>query len=228
MAETARVIKVLLADDEEIYLEGLAKVLKDQEHIEIVSRCSNGREAVQKARETSPDVALIGTNILDGNSAETTRDINQSSPEVKVALFTDSKSEQELFSAIEPGVTGYLQKGMKIGDLVKSIELIGNGEVVVSPPLGGKLFGKFATMKGKETQERTGLTERETEIVRLLAEGSRNREIAEKLFITENTAKVHVKNILGKLQLRNRQQLVAFAVQQGLVNGVKRPEEDSI
>lgn len=217
MAETARVIKVLLADDKEIYLEGLARVLKDQEHIEIVSRCSNGRDAVQKARETSPDVALIGTNILDGNSAETTRNINQSSPGVKVALFTDSKNEQELFSAIESGVTGYLQKDIKVGDLVKSIELIGKGEVIVSPPLGGKLFGKFATMRGKEGEGQTGLTGRELEIVKLVAEGARNREIAEKLFITENTAKVHIKNILGKLQLRNRQQMVAFAVQHGLV-----------
>jgi len=225
MEETDQVIKVLLADDEEIYREGLAKVLKEQKHIEIVSQCSNGRDAVQKAKETEPDVALIDTNILDYDSVEATRHINESSPKVKVALLTDSKSEQELFSAIESGVTGYLLKDIKIDDLVKSIELIGKGEVVVSPPLGEKLVGKFASMKEKESEDQAGLTDREIEITRLLAKGATNKEIAETLFITENTTKVHVKNILEKLQLRNRQQLAAFAVQQGLITEIRDTEQ---
>ncbi|MFQ6114207.1 MAG: response regulator [bacterium] len=220
-----QVIKVLLADDKEIYREGLAKLLEGHEHIEVVSQCSNGEEAVKKAKETEPDVALIDASISDCNSMKAARNINESSPKVKVALITDSKSEQELFSAIESGVTGYLLKDMKVGDLVKSIELIGKGEVVVSPPLGEKLVGKFTSMKEKEAEGQAGLTEREIEIMRLLAKGATNKETAETLFITENTTKVHVKNILDKLQLRNRQQLVAYAVQQGLVTDIKAPEE---
>ncbi len=227
MGDTGQVIKVLLADDEEIYREGLARILKEQEHIEIVSQCSNGRDAVQEAKETEPDVALIDTNISNYDSGEAARQINKSSPKVKVALLTDSENEQELFSAIETGVTGYLLKDMKIGDLVKSIELIGKGEVVVSPPLGEKLVGKFASMKEKEAEAQAGLTDREIEIIKLMTKGATNKEIAETLFITENTTKVHVKNILEKLQLRNRQQLVAYAVQSGLVTDIRDTQETS-
>ncbi len=227
MGDTGQVIKVLLADDEEIYREGLARILKEQEHIEIVSQCSNGRDAVQEAKETEPDVALIDTNISNYDSGEAARQINKSSPKVKVALLTDSENEQELFSAIETGVTGYLLKDMKIGDLVKSIELIGKGEVVVSPPLGEKLVGKFASMKEKEAETQAGLTDREIEIIKLMTKGATNKEIAETLFITENTTKVHVKNILEKLQLRNRQQLVAYAVQSGLVTDIRDTQETS-
>jgi len=227
MRETEKVVRVLLADDREIYREGLAKVLREQEHIEIVSQCSNGWDAVQEAKETGPDVALIDTHISDCDSVEATRHIKESKPEVKVAVLTDSKSEQELFSAIESGVTGYLLKDMKVVDLVKSIELIGKGEVVVSPPLGEKLIGKFASMKEKEAEDQAGLTDREIEVIKLLAKGATNKEIAETLFVTENTTKVHVKNVLEKLQLRNRQQLAAFAVQHGLITEIRGTEQKS-
>lgn len=215
-----KAIKVLLADDKEIYREGLAKLLEGQGHLEIVSRCSSGQEAVEKARETQPDVALIDADISDFDSVKTAQHINGLSPRVNVAVLTDSKNEEDLFSAIEAGVTGYLLKDMKVGDLVKSLELVGKGEVVVSPPLGEKLVGKFTLMKGKEDGGPSGLTGREIEIIRLLTGGATNKEIAEVLFITENTTKVHVKNILEKLQLRNRQQVVAYAVQQGLVTEI--------
>jgi DNA-binding NarL/FixJ family response regulator len=170
---------------------------------------------------------LIDTTISDYDSVKATRHINASSPKVKVALLTDSKDEEELFSAIESGAMGYLLKDMRINDLVKSIELIGKGEVVVSPPLGEKLVGKFASMKEKEDEGQTGLTDREIEITRLLAKGATNKEIAETLFITENTTKVHVKNILERLQLRNRQQLAAFAMQHGLIAEIRDTEQKS-
>ena len=227
MGETEQVIKVLLADGKEISREGLAKLLEGQEHIEVISQCSNGGEAVKKTEELQPNVALIDTNISNCNSGEATRRISESSPKVKVALLTDSKSEQELFSAIESGITGYLQKDIKFDDLIKSIELIGKGEVVISPPLGEKLVGKFASMSKKETESQGGLTKREIEIMRLLTRGATNKEIAETLFITENTTKVHIKNILEKLQLRNRQQLVAFAVQHGLITEIRSTEQKS-
>ena len=143
-----------------------------------------------------------------------------------VAILTDSKNEQELFSAIESGATGYLQKDAKVDDLVNSIDLIGKGEVVVSPPLAKKLVGKFTSMRQKEAGKPNGLTDREVEIVRSLPKGLTNKEMAERLFVTENTVKVHIKNILEKLQLRNRQQLAAYAVQQGLVAEIADTEED--
>jgi len=218
-------IKVLLADDNEIFREGLAKLLEEQEHIEVVSRCSNGKQAIEKVKETKPDVVLIDNNISDCGSNEATQQIKKSSPEVRVAMLTDCENEEELFSAIESGATGYLLKDMKVDDLVKSVDLIAKGEVIVSPPLGEKLVGKFASMRQKEPESQAGLTQQELEIVKLLAKGATNKEIAEKLFITENTAKVHLRNILGKLGLRNRQQVAAYAVQQGLVTEITGGEE---
>ena len=217
--------KVLLADAKEIFREGLAKLLEEQEHIEVVSRCSNGKQAIDGTKETKPDVVLIDNNISDCGSKEATQEIKGLFPGVQVALLTDSENEQELFSAIELGATGYLLKDMKVDDLIKSVDLIGKGEVVVSPPLGEKLVGKFASMRQKEPERQTGLTQQELEIVKLLAKGATNKEIAETLFITENTAKVHLKNILGKLGLRNRQQVAAYAVQQGLVTEITGIEE---
>jgi len=213
-------IKVLLADEKEVFREGLARLLAEQEHIEVVSQCSNGKQAIEGVKATKPDVVLIDSNISDCGSNEAAREIKASFPEVQVVMLTDSENEQELFSAIESGATGYLLKDIKVDDLVKSVDLIERGEVIVSPPLGGKLFGKFTSMRQKEAERQTGLTQQELEVVKLLTKGATNKEIAETLFITENTAKVHLKNMLGKLGLRNRQQLTAYAVQQGLASEI--------
>jgi DNA-binding NarL/FixJ family response regulator len=214
-------LKVLLADHKEVFREGLARLLEEQEYIEVVSQCANGEQAIKDVKEIKTDVVLIDSNILDCGSNEATREIKKSSPQVRVAVLTDSENERELFSAIESGATGYLRKDTKVEDIVKSIDSIGKGEIVVSPPLAEKLVGKFASMRQKEAEEPTGLTGREVEMVKLLPKGLTNKEMAETLFVTENTVKIHVKNILGKLQLRNRQQLAAYAVQKGLVTEIK-------
>jgi len=218
-------VKVLLADDKEIFREGLARLLEEQEHIQVVSQCYNGKQAVEKVKETKPHVVLIGSNISQCSGNEAARQITQSVPGVKVALLTDSESEQELFLAIESGATGYLLKDIDVDDLVKSIDLIGKGELVVSSRLAEKLIGKFTSLRRKEAEGQAGLTGREVEIVKLLATGATNKEVAETLFISENTCKVHVKNILEKLGLRNRQQIAAYAVQEGLVTEISDTKE---
>jgi len=220
-------IKVLLADDKEIFREGLARLLDEYEQIEVVSRCSNGKQAIDKAEEAEPDVVLMDSNLLDCDSIGAIRQINGSSPKIKVAMLTDSKEEADLFSAMEAGATGYLAKDIKVVDLVKSIDLIVKGEVVVSPPLAGKLVRKVTSTKAKEAEPKEVPSGRETEILKLLAKGDTNKEIAEGLFIAENTAKVHIKNILEKLQLRNRQQAAAYAVQEGLVTEVRDIDKSS-
>lgn len=219
-------IKVLLVDEKEIFREGLARLLDEQEHIDVVSQCSNGNEAIEKVREAKPDIVLIDTDISECDGVKAIRQMNESSPEVKVAMLTDSKNEEDLFSSIDAGATGYLLKDMKVGDLIESIDLIRKGEVVVSPPLAEKLVDKFTEMKRSEAEVKDGLSDREQEILKLLAKGHTNKEIGDTLFITENTAKVHVKHILGKLQLRNRQQASVYAVQQGLMTEVKDVEEN--
>jgi DNA-binding NarL/FixJ family response regulator len=220
-------IKVLLGDNKEIFREGLARLLEEQGHIEVVSQCFNGKQAVEKVRETEPDVVLLDSSISDCNSNEATREIKDSSSQIKVAMLTDSENEQELFSAIESGATGYLLKDMKVVDLIQSIDLVSKGEVVISPPLAEKLVSKFTSLRADEAKNQTELSEREIEIVALLARGATNKDIAERLFITENTTKAHLKNIREKLQLRKRQQVVAHAIQQGLVTEIMNIEEKS-
>ena len=210
-------IKVLLADDKEVFREGLARLLLEQPVIEVVYQCDNSEQAIKKARETRPDVVLMNTVISEGNGIDAARQINGLSPNPKVAMLTDSRDEEDLFSAIEAGATGYLLKDMKVNDLVNCIDLIVKGEVVISPPLSGKFVSKFASMRANRAEGKAGLSKREIEILGLLAKGATNKEVAKTLFIAENTAKVHLKNILEKLQLRNRQQAAAYAVQHGLV-----------
>jgi len=218
-------IKVLLADDKEVFRQGLAKLLEEQENIEVTCQCCNGEQAVAKVKEIQPDVVLMDTIISQCDSMEAARQISESSPKVKVAMLTDSKNEEDLFSSIAAGATGYLLKDMKVSDLVKSIDLIAKGEVIISPPLVEKLVDKFTEMKRSQAEVKGGLSDREQEIIKLLAKGATNKEIGDTLFITENTAKVHVKHILEKLQLRNRQQAAAYAVQQGLTTEIKDVEE---
>jgi DNA-binding NarL/FixJ family response regulator len=171
-------------------------------------------------------VVLIDGNISNCCSNEATQKIKGSFPKVQVAMLTDSENEQELFSAIESGATGYLLKDIRVDDLIKSVDLIGKGEVIISHPLGEKLVGKFVSLREKEPEHQTGLTQQELQIVKLLVKGATNKEIAGTLFITENTAKVHLKNILVKLGLRNRQQVAAYAVQQGLVAEITNAGEN--
>ncbi|MDH5696448.1 MAG: response regulator transcription factor [Dehalococcoidia bacterium] len=218
-------IKVLLLDDREIIREGLAKLLEAQENIEVVSQCSKVKQALEEVKRAEPDLVLIDSNFSECGSSEATRKINKLAPKVKVAVLTNSKDQKELISAIESGATGYLHKETKVGDFVESIDLIVKGGVVISPQVAEQLGDKLNSVLTEEAQGQTGLSEREVEIVKLLAKGAMNKEIAKMLFITVNTTKVHVKNILGKLGLRNRQQIAAYAVQQGLVTDLMDSEE---
>jgi two-component system NarL family response regulator len=212
--------RIILVDDKEIFREGLARVLEDQGQIEVVSQCSNGRQAIEQANSTEPDVILMDTKISECDSTEATQRINESCPKAKVVMLTDSKKEEDLFSAIGSGATGYLAKDIKVVDLVKSIDLIAKGDVVISPPVSRGLVGKVSLAEVAESKTSDSLSEREKEILKLLTKGARNSEIARELFISENTVKVHLKNINEKLQVRNRQQAAAYAVQQGLATEV--------
>ena len=173
-------IKVLLADEKEIFREGLAKLLDEQEHIVVISQCSDGEQVIKKVKETEPDVVLMDSNISECDSRKATQQINESSSEVKVAMLTDSKSEEELFSAMEAGAIGYLSKDIEVDDLIKSIDLISKGEVVVSPPLAEKLADKLTSIRTDGAKNEDSLSKREIEIIKLSAKAATNKEIAER------------------------------------------------
>lgn len=217
-------IKVVLADENEILRKGLAKLLEEQEEIEVVSLCSNGGEVIDEVKKAQPHVVLIGGNILRNASDSVIDKLCELSQKVNFAVFTgvaaSSQSQKHIYTATKAGAHGYLSKEMKIYDLVKCIDSINQGQLVVSPQLTNKLTSKLRTLEVDENKGETALSAREEEVLKLLATGCTNKEIADKLFITMNTARVHIKNILGKLQLRNRQQAVAYAVQHGLAKAI--------
>jgi DNA-binding NarL/FixJ family response regulator len=223
-----RRIKVILLDDKEIPRESLARLLAEQEQIEIVSKCSNVKHAIEEVKRVEPDLVLVNDNLTECDSSEAARRINESNPKVKVALLTDSKDQKDLISAIESGATGYILKDTKVEDFIESVDLIGKGGLVISPEVAGKIGDQLSDSKADEMQVQTGLSDREVEIIKLLAKGATNKEIAETLFITENTTKVHVKNILAKLELRNRQQVAAYAAQQGLLDEISDVAGNSV
>jgi DNA-binding NarL/FixJ family response regulator len=218
-------IKVLLLDDKEVTRESLAKLLEEQEQFEVVSQCSKVKQVLEEVKLAQPDVVLIDGNLSECKSSEAARQINESAPKVRVAVLTDSRDQKELISAIKSGVTGYLHKEAKVDDFVESIDLIGKGGVVISSQVAEQLSGRLSSVLAEEAQGQNSLSEREVEIVKLLAKGVTNKEVAKVLYITENTAKMHVKNILAKLGLRNRQQIAAYAVQQGIVTDLTDSED---
>jgi DNA-binding NarL/FixJ family response regulator len=219
-----KTIKVILLDDQEIIRESLAKLLNEQRTIEIVSKCSEVQQVLDEVKRVKPDLVLVNDNISEFESSEAVRTINESDPEVKVAVLTDSISKQDLLAAIESGATGYLHKETKVDEFVESIDIIGKGGVVISPQMADGLGDNLNLKSDGDEREQAVLSDREVEIVKLLAKGATNRNIAGDLFIAENTVKVHIKNIQQKLHLRNRQQLAAYAVKEGLVTDLHSSE----
>jgi len=162
----------------------------------------------------------MDSQITDCAAVEAVQQISKNSPEMKIAMLTRSDSEEDLFNAMEAGARGYMAKNMPLSDLLSSIKQVAGGRIIISPHFSGKFLEEFASLRRERragsAESSAALSPREIQIVRLVAEGATNKEIARDLFIAENTVKVHLKKILGKLGLRNRQQLAAYAVERGL------------
>jgi len=212
-------IRVLLADNKSLFREGLARLLESDSGITVVCECTDGRDLIQRARETAPDVVLVDRHLPECNSLEAAQLIRESFPHMRVAILDASDDEGIILSALGMGATGYIDSKQMGGDeLLKSIELIAEGEVVLS----GSLTPKIAEEQSSVSQDQKGdiesataLSDREIEIAKLVGEGATNKEIAQKLVLTENTVKVHIRNILEKLGLRNKQQIAAYAARRG-------------
>lgn len=216
-----RKTRILLADKREIFREGLFKVLEAQAKFEVVYRCSNGFECVDRAKALKPDIIILDTDIQDCNFIEAIAGIKYVSPQSRIIILTHSEKDQDLFSALKLGASAYLTKDIKIDDLVNGISRINEGEVIITPPLADKMLQEFANLE--EMKEATfadkdyGLSKREVEVLSLVAKGKTNREIAEQLFISENTVKVHLSTILEKMHVRNRQEAAILAIEKGFL-----------
>lgn len=210
-------MKILLADDHALFRAGLASLLKAW-GMQVVGQAVDGNEAIAKARQLHPDLIFMDINMPRPNGLEATRAIKAELPETKVIMLTVSDNEQDLFEAIKSGAEGYLLKNLREEEFADLVSRVARGEPVMSPGLARKLLQEFARLKEKKhgSEEEPGMTEREGEVLKHVARGSTNKEISAALFISENTVNYHMKNILSKLHLRNRAQVVAWALEHGI------------
>ncbi|MET9492335.1 response regulator transcription factor [Nocardia sp. NPDC006630] len=212
-------IRVVIADDQALVRAGFAALLDAQDDIEVVGEAANGAEAVRLARELSPDVVLMDIRmpVLDGLAA--TREIAAAPElsEVRVVVLTTFELDEYVFEAMRAGATGFLVKHTEPADLVKAVRVVADGDALLSPSVTRRLVAEFASHAKPAPAALTELTEREREVMALVAEGLTNAEIAQRLFMSPATARTHVSRILLKLGARDRTQLVVLAYESGLV-----------
>jgi NarL family two-component system response regulator LiaR len=217
-------VSVLIVDDHAMVRQGLQTFLTLNEDIDVVGEAANGIAAVEQVREHHPDVVLMDLVMPEMDGIEATRRIRELSPETQVLALTSFIEDDKVFAAIEAGALGYLLKDVSPDDLVEAIKAAHHGEAQLHPEVTKKLMSRVAT-KAKPSDpspprpQESGseeLTERELEVLRLIASGMSNREIAQTLTIAEKTVKTHVSNILSKLHLADRTQAAIYALKNGL------------
>jgi DNA-binding NarL/FixJ family response regulator len=214
-------IRVLIVDDHALFRRGLEMVLSQEPDIELVGEASDGSEALSKAAATLPDIVLMDVRMPKRSGIEACTSIKEVVPSAKIIMLTISDEEADLYDAIKAGATGYLLKEISIDEVASAIRAVHGGQSLISPSMASKLLSEFASMikKGDARQQIPAprLTDREMEVLRLVAKGLNNRDIAKQLFISENTVKNHVRNILEKLQLHSRMEAVVYAVREKLL-----------
>ena len=216
-------MKLLLVDKHEIFREGLAKLLESEPSIEVVYTCTRGSEAIKKATEHDLDVIVIDIELPEGDGIEAIEHIHKMLPNANIIVLTYSIAEADVVSSIKAGARAYLFKDIYFEDLTKTIGLVGGDDVIISNPMAAKiLIGISALDKNKSvaTLGTIKLSKREQAVLSLVAKGFTNKEIAAKLYVSENTAKVHLRNAMEKLDAHNRQQAVAYAVEKGHILGI--------
>ncbi|MBI4788818.1 MAG: response regulator transcription factor [Chloroflexi bacterium] len=209
-------ISVLVADDHGIVREGSRAVINAERDMEMVGEAADGEEAVQLALKLKPDVILMDLFMPRKNGIEAIREIKRANPQARILVLTSYSDEALVLSAIQAGALGYLLKDTSAAELPEAIRCIYRGEPSVDPAIARKLVLSIGKGQGAEPDV-NALTEREVEVVKLIAHGLANQAIADRLCIAERTVRFHVGNILAKLQLENRTEVALFALRTGLV-----------
>jgi two-component system NarL family response regulator len=217
-------IRVLIVDDHALFRRGLEMVLDEETDIELVGQASDGAEATERAAESLPDIVLMDIRMPKSSGIEACRAMKEAAPSTKIVMLTISDEEEDLFEAIREGASGYLLKDIPLDEVADAVRAVHGGQSLISPSMAGKLLTEFATLarRGEDQPPQPvpapKLTEREMEVLKLVARGMNNRDIAKELFISENTVKNHVRNILEKLQIHSRMEAVMIALRDKLID----------
>lgn len=222
-------IRVMLADDHQLFRAGIASLLEREPDIEVVGQAPNGAEAVKQGQQFQPDVALLDIQMPVMGGLDAARQLLAQQPQLKIIMLTISDSDRDLFTAVKAGAQGYLLKGStSTQELVTAVRQVAAGEAIIAPALVPLLLAEFTNLSQTQEEKLTVaepenalhqvLTERELEVLHQVSHGLTNREIAAKLFISENTVRSHLRNILDKLHVQNRLQAAAL---------FKRPSDEN-
>jgi two-component system NarL family response regulator len=214
------VIRVLVVDDQELFRRGLTMLLNVEDDIEVVGEAADGAAAGALAAGLTPDVVLMDVRMPKVTGIEACIAIKDAAPSTRIIMLTVSDEEADLYDAVKNGASGYLLKDSSIDEVAQAVRLVADGQSLISPSMAIKLLDEFKQMSRTDRQQvpTPRLTDRELEVLRFVAHGLNNREIAKQLFISENTVKNHVRNILEKLQLHSRMEAVMYAVREKLLD----------
>jgi DNA-binding NarL/FixJ family response regulator len=210
-------MRIFIVDDHVLFREGLASIISTYPDIEIAGMAGTVQEAVELARTIKPDIVLMDFSLPDGTGAEATRSILEEYPDCKTIFLTMSEEEEDLFAAIRSGAKGYLLKNMAPQKLVAAIRSVQKGEAALSRKMTMRVMEELSRTKRPQLTEQATITLREIEVLEALASGLSNQEIANRLYISENTVKSHVHSILDKLNLSDRKEAAEYARKHGLV-----------
>jgi len=213
-------IRVLLCDDQALVRSGFRLILESREDLEVVGEAQDGREAIELARRVDPDVILMDIRMPNVDGVEATRRLVAGGSRARIVILTTFDLDEYVFESLRAGASGFLLKDVQPTQLVDAIRVVAAGEALLAPSVTRRLLERFAhTLPGEEKPplELASLTERELEVLKLLAGGLSNAELAERLFLSETTVKSHISSVLRKLGLRDRVQAVVLAYEAGLV-----------
>jgi DNA-binding NarL/FixJ family response regulator len=219
VAERDEPIRVLVVDDQELFRRGLTMLLGVEPGIEVVGEAGDGVEGTALAETAAPDVVLLDIRMPKRSGIEACVAIKETVPSAKIIMLTVSDEEADLYEAIKSGASGYLLKDSSIDEVAQAVRVVADGQSLISPSMAVKLIDEFKQMTRPARDSVPGLrlTERELEVLSQVAKGLNNRDIAKFLYISENTVKNHIRNILEKLQLHSRMEAVMYAVREKLL-----------
>lgn len=220
MGEARDRIRIVIADDHDLYRRGMQAVIGLEPDLEIVAEAGSGAEAVEKVFEYEPDVVLLDVRMPGNSGIEACTAIKEKAPRTKILILTASDEESDLFAAIKAGASGYLLKDLPTEQIAEAVRLVHSGQSMIPPHMASQLIAEFSRLSNEPAKDAAPgprLTDRELEVLALVARGKANKEIATMLFISENTVKNHVRNILEKLQLHSRVEAALYAMRRNLI-----------